>query len=107
VRFHYTEENQALLTGEGGAYPNLNGLPPVESDIPAEAQVSVWLDNPDNHGGFSPGVGGPTDPINRRMTEWLSGGSTLDETLEALEEERLLRATQANEVQFEESPVCN
>jgi multiple sugar transport system substrate-binding protein len=107
VRFHYAEESQALLTGEGGAYPNVNGLPPIESDIPAEAQVSEWLDNPDNHGGFSPGVGGPTDPINRRMTEWLSGGSTLDETLEALEEERLLRATQSNEVEFEESPACD
>ena len=107
VKFHYTEENQALLTGAGGAYPNLNGLPPIDSEIPAEAQVLEWLNNPDNHGGFSPGVGGPTDPINRRLTEWLSGGATLDETLEALEEERLQRAGQADAVEFEESPACN
>jgi multiple sugar transport system substrate-binding protein len=107
IKFHYTEESQALLDGEGGAYPNLNGLPPMQSDIPAEQQVLEWHDNPDNHGGFNPGVGGPTDPINRRLTEWLSGGSTLDEALEALETERLQRATQTTPVEFEESPECN
>ena len=107
IKFHYTDESQALLTGEGGAYPNVNGLPPFDSEIPAEAQVLEWLDNPDNHGGFSPGVGGPTDPINRRLTQWLSGGASLEETLEALEEERLQRAGQADVVEFEESPACN
>ena len=68
IKFHYTDESQALLTGKAGPIRTSTACRPVDSEIPAEAQVLEWLDNPDNHGGFSPGVGGPTDPINRRLT---------------------------------------
>ena len=57
--------------------------------------------------GSAPVSAGPPIRSTAGSPQWLSGGATLEETLEALEEERLQRAGQADVVEFEESPACN
>jgi raffinose/stachyose/melibiose transport system substrate-binding protein len=110
VKFLYQPKQQMYLWtgGKGGDknYPNLLGLPPLASKIPQERQILKWLQNPDNHGGFSPGVGGQTDPINRIETEMISGQKTVDEALEELEQLRLDNAKLQPPVKFKKSPVC-